>query len=118
MGTKHAKEQTPRRSGAAAGLHTRETHQQAVEPLYILRRVGKLAALGERGLLIEHLRELLELALVPDTLEILHQWMLHIQLERGLGFRHFLSRGREDAPHVSTHIVLAQGEAGGRIFQA
>src|SRR3984957_16218933 len=98
-------------------VYTGESHQQAVEPLYVLRRVRELAALGERRLLIQNLRELLELPLIPDTLEILHQRMLDIQLERGLGLRHLLSRGREDAPHVSTHVMLAQGEAGGRIRQ-
>jgi hypothetical protein len=68
----------------SARLHARETYEQPVQPLHVLRGVGELATFGQCRLLVEHLGKLIELLAVGNALEILHERMADIELERGL----------------------------------
>ena len=107
----------------AAGIRrgvgqAREPDQQPVEPLHIVSRIGDLSAFRERGLIIQKLCQLLELIGIADTVEILHDRVAGVDLERRLRLRHLLARGSHNAPHARAHIMLFEHENGRRFTQA
>src|SRR5262245_11707048 len=77
----------------------REAHQQAIQPLHILGRIGKRRALGERPLVVQQLRQLVELARIRAPLEVPDQRMPDIHLEHRARLGNLLPGGREDAAH-------------------
>src|SRR6185312_14911517 len=46
-----------------------------------------------------------------EPIEVLHQRMTGIELERRLRLRNLLARGREDPPHADAEIVLPEHQA-------
>src|SRR5215472_2810422 len=97
---------------------SREAHQQAIQPPHVIRRVGKRRSLGERRLVVQQLRELVELARARTPVEILHQRVRDVHLEQRARLRDLLAGGREDAPHGLGQIMFPDHQDRGGFFEA
>src|SRR6185437_12902597 len=93
-------------------------HEQPVEPLHELGRIAELAALGELRLVMKDQRQLLEARLVSEAIEMPHQRMSDIELERRFRLRDALARGGEDPAHAGPEVVLTQHQTSGGVGQA
>src|SRR5690242_13374154 len=93
-------------------------YEQPVQALHELRRIAELAAFRQLRLLVEEQRQLLEALAVGEAVEMLHQRMPDIELERRLRLRNLLACGLENAPHAGADIVLTQHQTRRRLGEA
>ena len=58
------------------------------------------------SLIKQNMRQITKALVVCLCFQLFNQWMLGIQLENRLGFRHFLARRFKQATHLCPHIKL------------
>src|SRR5690606_25399557 len=109
-GGRRPAQQAHRPDGALRGSAL-ELDKQVIQALHERGRILERTAFGERGLVEDQQRKLLEPPVVPLALQPLDQRVTGIQLEARRGLGGIVARRLQKLPHPGTDIVVADDEA-------
>lgn len=96
---------------------SRQFDQQLVQTLHIRGRVFQAVTGSQRRLIKENVRKIAETVFALLGIQLLDQRVRRVDLEDGLGVRHFLPTGFENLAHLQAQVLFANGQNGRRVGQ-